>query len=239
MSTQSTRTLLILVVGIILVLNSFGASGVALSEPTGERNTHVDHGTETIELTSGTFDRSSSSSTLSVAYSTATYIIFLAGHNNTDSSDPLEHDIRKEIYDAIHQPPGTYASDLQEAYDIHRSTLRYHLGILEREGLISSKTIFGELWYYPSESDANELRAALNNDTTGEIVTAIARLEPVSVTDLASEVERSPSTVSYHLERLEDEGLIEQERRSATVLSRLAPDARAELETPENSADSA
>ncbi|MFC7231649.1 helix-turn-helix domain-containing protein [Saliphagus sp. GCM10025308] len=92
-------------------------------------------------------------------------------------------------------------------------------------------TVFGKLWYYPTGSDTNQLRAALTHEPTGDILETIARLEPISVTDLAEEVDRSDSTVSHHLERLEDKGLVEQERGSTTVLSRLAPEARAEFET--------
>lgn len=238
MFTPSTRTLLILVVGIALVLNSFAAAGIAFAEPAGEHDTHAHHSTDSIDSTGDSFDRSSSSSaSLSVASSTVTSIVFLAGHSRSDGTDPLEHDLRKELHDDIHQTSGTYVSDLRETYDIHRSTLRYHLDVLERRGLVSSDTIFGQLWYAPAGSDGNELRAALTNDTIGELVDSIALLEPVSVTDLASEVERSPSTVSYHLERLEYEGVIEQERRSTTVLSRLASDVRTEFESLEDSAD--
>lgn len=237
MFTPSTRTLLILVVGIALVLNSFAAAGIAFAEPAAERDTHAHHSTDSIDSTGDSFDRSSSSSvSLSVASSTVTSIVFLAGHSRSDGTDPLEHDLRKELHDDIHQTSGTYVSDLRETYDIHRSTLRYHLDVLERRGLVSSDTIFGQLWYAPAGSDGNELRAALTNDTIGELVDSIALLEPVSVTDLASEVERSPSTVSYHLERLEYEGIIEQERRSTTVLSRLASDVRTEFESLEDSA---
>lgn len=240
MFTRSTRILLISAVGIVLVLNSVAAAGTAFTEPTDEYTAHSHHGAEPITSTSGALDSSSSANTiLSASSATATSIVLLAGHSRSGGADPLEHDVREEIHEIAHRASGIYVSDLQETCDHHRSTLRHHLEVLEEEALLSSETIFGKLWYYPSGSDVNQLRAALTHDPTGEILEAIARLEPVSVTDLASEVDRSSSTVSHHLDRLEDKGLIEQEHRSTSVLSRLEPDVRTELETPANPEDSA
>ncbi|USZ71399.1 winged helix-turn-helix transcriptional regulator [Natronosalvus halobius] len=168
---------------------------------------------------------------LSISPSTVTSIIFLAGHSHSRSADLLEHDVRKEVYETVHQTSGIYVGDLRETHDLHRSTLRYHLDVLEQAELLASETVFGKVWYYPAGSDTNQLRAAFIHEPTGDILEAIARLEPVSVTDLANEVDRTDSTVSHHLDRLEEKGLIEQERRNTTVLSRLVPEARAELET--------
>lgn len=239
MFTRSTRALLLLVVGTVLVLNSFAATGVALTEPAFEHEAYSQHGVESIKSTSDAVKRSFSSDTdLLTPSSTAVSIVLLTEHGRSGGSAPLEHDARNEIHEKVNQTSGAYVSDLQDVCDLHRSTLRYHLEVLEREELLASETLFGKLWYYPSDNDVKELRAALAHDPTGEILEAIARLEPVNVTDLASEVDRSSSTVSHHLVRLEEEGLVEQERCSTAVLSRLPPDVRTELGTSENPEDS-
>ncbi|UTF54743.1 winged helix-turn-helix transcriptional regulator [Natronosalvus rutilus] len=230
MLTRSTRAILIAAVGIVLILHSFAATGIVVGESTSEPTTHSRNDAGLIKPPD-TVDSKSSETTLSVSPSTVTSIVFLAGHAYSGSSDPLEHDVRQDIYETVHQTSGIYIGDLRETHDLHRSTLRYHLEVLEQEELLASETVFGKIWYYPAGSDTNQLRAALTHEPTGDILEAIARLEPVSVTDLANEVDRSDSTVSHHLERLEDKGLVEQERGSTTVLSRLAPEARAEFET--------
>ncbi|WP_312911654.1 winged helix-turn-helix transcriptional regulator [Natronosalvus caseinilyticus] len=230
MLIRPTRTVLIAAVGIVLVLNSFAATGLVVGESTSEPTTHSRNDSGLIEP-SDTVDSTSSETTLSVSSSTVTSIVFLAGHAHSRSSDPLDHDVRQELYETVHQTSGIYLGDLRESHDLHRSTLRYHLEVLEQAELLASVTVFGKLWYYPAGSDTNHLRAALTHEPTGDILEAIARLEPVSVTDLADEVDRSDSTVSHHLERLETKGLVEQERGSTTVLSRLAPEARGEFET--------
>ncbi|MFC7213539.1 winged helix-turn-helix transcriptional regulator [Saliphagus sp. GCM10025334] len=231
MLTRPTRAILIAAVGIILVLNSFAATGIVVGESTSEPTTHSRNDAGVIEPTPDTVDSTSSETTLSISSSTVTSIVFLAGHAHSRSSDPLDHDVRQELYETVHQTAGMYLGDLRESHDLHRSTLRYHLEVLEQAELLASVTVFGKLWYYPAGSDTNQIRAALTHEPTGDILETIARLEPVSVTDLADEVDRSDSTVSHHLERLEAKGLVEQERGSTTVLSRLAPEARDEFET--------
>jgi DNA-binding transcriptional ArsR family regulator len=44
-----------------------------------------------------------------------------------------------------------------------------------------------------------------------------------SVSGLADRIDRDPSTVSHHLSRLEDDGLIHREREGQAVTNRLAP----------------
>lgn len=158
-------------------------------------------------------------------------IIFLAGYSRFDDSDPLHHDARGEIHDAINAEPGVYVNKLQSVTEMPRSTLRYHLKILEREGLVNSEKILGTVRYYPSQTQSDELAIALERDATASVLRGIARHEPVSVSGLADVVDRSPSTVHYHLDRLSAEGLIERERDGESVKVSLHADARTALQT--------
>jgi len=69
----------------------------------------------------------------------------------------------------------------------------------------------------------------MNDDATASVLDAIARLGAASVSDLADEIGRDPSTISHHLQRLEEDGIIVRERDGRAVMNTLAPEARTAL----------
>lgn len=154
--------------------------------------------------------------------------IFLR-YSRHDNSDPLENDVRQQIYESIERSPGTYISEMSEECDASRSTVRYHVRILEEEGLIVGETDRGKHRFYPTGSETPELAAALNDSATARVLDAIARLEPVTVSALAEDLDRSPGTVSYHLDRLTNDGLLERERTGNAVITRLTSGIQAEI----------
>lgn len=153
-------------------------------------------------------------------------VVLLAGYSRYDGSDPLENDVRERVYEAVLESPGTYPVELAETVGSSRSTVRYHVRVLEEEGLIDGEKLRGKRRYFPPNSDDATLAAALADDASESVLTAIERLEPVTVSRLATDLDRAPSTVSYHLERLTDDGLVERETESGTVLTRLPPETR-------------
>ena len=135
-----------------------------------------------------------------------------AGYSRHDDSDPLDHETRTEIYEQVTASPGTYVSELATATDTPLSTVRYHVRVLEAENLVREKRFTGKRRLFPARSTDVAVHAALNDDSTATIVDAIDRLDQPTVSTLAEETERSDSTVSYHLSRLEESGVVARER---------------------------
>ena len=155
--------------------------------------------------------------------------LLLAGYSRYDSSDPLENAVRQRVFQAIERSPGTYPVEIAGETQISRSTIRYHTRILEEEGLITGEKIRGKQRYFPGDSDDVELLAALSDDASQAVLSAIERLEPVTVSHLAADLDRAPSTISHHLDHLTDADLVEQEREYVAVLNRLSSQTRQEL----------
>lgn len=153
------------------------------------------------------------------------------GYSRYDRSDPLENDLRADLYANIADSPGIYVSELSEDAAVHRSTVRYHVRILGEEGLISQERVRGKHRLYPTESTHRRLIAALAEESSATVLRAVKRLEPVGVSALADDLDRAPSTVSYHLGRLAEDGLVEQQRDGNTVLTRLPEPVRDVLRT--------
>ncbi len=154
----------------------------------------------------------------------ATRLFALLGYQRFSDDDPLEHETRSAIYDHVRDSPGTYLAEIGEETDVPMQTARYHLRILEFENLISRKNIRGRRRYFPIGSESDELDAALNDEPTAAVLHALATEGPDSVSGLAETLDRDPSTVTHHLERLEEDGLVERERDGRSVVNRLAVD---------------
>ena len=145
------------------------------------------------------------------------------------SGDTLEHDTRAELASAIEDNPGAYLSELADASDASMSTVRYHLKVLERETVVTPVKIRGKRRYFPGDEPADELAAAMADDATESVLQALATVGPASVSALADELDRDPSTVTHHLDRLQESGLVERERDGRSVVNSLAPAAAAAI----------
>lgn len=145
-----------------------------------------------------------------------------------DRDGVLEQPTRAAVYHAIDESPGETLSALADAVDVTRSTVRYHVDVLRKAGLVNAVEVSGALRFAPADADV-DLVAALNADGTGSVLRAVAEHEPVSVTGLADAIDRAPSTVSHHLSGLEARGLVERERVGESVATTLSPTVRTSL----------
>lgn len=155
-------------------------------------------------------------------------VVFLAGYSRYDTTDPLEHGLRVDIRDAVIRAPGVQLAGIVERTDAPASTVRYHARVLVEGDILRSAKVWGTLRYYPADVDDGDLEliAALRDDTMASVVEAVARHEPAAGTTLADELDRAPSTVSYHLSRLEEADLVERERVGEAVHTALTPAVR-------------
>jgi DNA-binding MarR family transcriptional regulator len=162
-----------------------------------------------------------------------------AGYAKWAGDEPLAHDTRGALYEHVQANPGTYLSAFEDEVEVDATfgTIRYHLKILEREGLVVSEKVNAKRRYYPVGTSPNALQIALESDATRSVLEALAE-DPDSVTGLADRIDRHPSTVTHHLDRLEEDGLVERERDGRAVTARLTPGARRML-VDENGAEAA
>lgn len=151
-------------------------------------------------------------------------------YSRYDNSDPLEHEARERVYEIVNDTPGSYLSEVSERAGLPLSTTRHHIKVLEREDLVSGAKLRGKRRFYPAYAEGIELAAALNDDSTASIIDALARLGAASVSDLADELGRDPSTISHHLQRLDEDDIIARERDGRSVLNTLSAEARTALE---------
>ena len=154
-------------------------------------------------------------------------------YSRYDDSDPLEHEARDAMFDVVENSPGTYPSEIADRAELPLSTARHHIRVLEREGLVSGAKVRGKRRFYPAYTDGVELAAAMNDESTASVIDALARLGASSVSDLADELDKDPSTVTHHVQRLEEDEVVVRERDGRAVMNKLSTAARTMLEPEE------
>lgn len=154
-------------------------------------------------------------------------------YSRYDDSDPLEHEARDAMFDVVENSPGTYLSEMADRAELPLSTARHHIRVLEREGLVSGAKVRGKRRFYPAYTDGVELAAAMNDESTASVIDALARLGASSVSDLADELDKDPSTVTHHVQRLEEDEVVVRERDGRAVMNKLSTAARTMLEPEE------
>ncbi len=125
-----------------------------------------------------------------------------------------ELDTRKRIYEEIVLNPGLHFRELQRRLGMQVGMLEYHLGVLEKEGLIVSKSDGKYVRYFANTHMTREERriiGVLRNEKMRRIVIYILENERVNHREIAKSLGMSPSTLSYYLKSLVKEGILVKE----------------------------
>lgn len=135
--------------------------------------------------------------------------------------DPeLTLESRRDIYRAIDGAPGVHVRELQRRLDYAKGTVQYHLRWLTDHDLVESETDGEYTRYYPARELAPEDKrtlSALRRRYSREVLAHLAADGPLTTTDLAERVGKSQSTVSWHLSRLLDAGVVAKRRDGRRV----------------------
>lgn len=126
--------------------------------------------------------------------------------------DSLALETRRNIYTTIVQYPGLHERELARKLDMSLSTLDYHLHYLEKRDLIVSRKDGRYTRYFATRKVGREdkkIIAILRQKTPRAIILYLL-LHPEAIhKDIAQEIGKSPSTVSFHLKKMIDAGMVE------------------------------
>jgi hypothetical protein len=122
----------------------------------------------------------------------------------------LRQPTRARIHAVIEAQPGIHFHALARASAVGNGALEHHLQKLEKGGLVLVKRATGYTCYFPKGTDRHVAAAApaIRSDGSRAVLEAVARRPGASSRELAAELGVSPSTVSYHLRRLHQAGLV-------------------------------
>lgn len=147
--------------------------------------------------------------------------------------DLLELDARRRIFEHVQRFPGLHLREVARAAGLEMNHVKYHLQYMEKHGLISSRRDEGFWRFYPREEgsigwrdqlpvEAKRMLALLRRPVPLHIALVLLDQGALNQTQLQQLVGLSASTLHYHLNRAEREGLLVSERQGRERVFRLA-----------------
>lgn len=139
------------------------------------------------------------------------------GYARVHGDDVLEHPARAELYSLVQANPGLHFMELCGKVDFGASTLNHHLRVLERNQFVSRVRDGRYCRFFDQRAglysrERKHAASVLRNDATAAIVAHIIQHPGIAQRDLADHFGIAPSTVSWHIDRLQREGLVQKQR---------------------------
>ncbi|MEK6852050.1 MAG: helix-turn-helix domain-containing protein [Candidatus Thermoplasmatota archaeon] len=132
--------------------------------------------------------------------------------------DPLELESRRRAYELVASAPGLHLREVARRLDLDVRTVEYHLRQLEKHGLMTAIDEGGFRRFFPRTADGRraEVVDARDKPTLGllrkpvPLYVSLVLLTRDAATHgaLAKDAGVSPSTLSYHLEKMERMGML-------------------------------
>lgn len=136
-------------------------------------------------------------------------------------SELLDNDTRRGIYEEIKEDPGVNLRAIADRLDLAWGTLLHHLRKLEDNHMITSKRygkyrrFFLNGSTYTKEEQAR--LAALSTPSTARVAEYILENPGANQSEIGDAIGVTPSTILFHVRRLKDVDLVEEEREGRYV----------------------
>ena len=143
------------------------------------------------------------------------FIQYFVGKNKVTSTDRRAQPIRQELYDLLMQKPGLHMSKIAEILSMSTSLAEYHLLQMERSNLIMSARDEKGYYkrYYIKDSNVGvkekKILSFLRQEQLFKIVLLLIKYQSLKHKDFLKYLDISPSTLSYHLNKLAENNIIE------------------------------
>jgi predicted transcriptional regulator len=120
------------------------------------------------------------------------------------------HKVQKRLLDYIHLSPGIRYRELLRLTESSNGVLSYHLGELESEKRIAVERKKSVTRYFPInlDTEVSKIIGCIRNPVSRQIIVSLLGMEGCSFNELTVFTNRAPSTVSWHLRRLMDAGIL-------------------------------
>lgn len=135
-------------------------------------------------------------------------------------SDPvLEFSRRKKIYQLVFQYAGCHFRDLERKSKMPASSLKYHLDYLSRHKVISEIKEGNTVRYFPLHVSFNnrEILGLLRQQSIRRILLLLTIHDSCIPDEFARFLQVSPSTISWHLKKLERRKVIIGKRNGRSI----------------------
>ena len=141
---------------------------------------------------------------------TSLLFLFIPLYTRLRHEHVLDHETRGMIRGYIVANPGDHYNAIKEALELPNGTLAYHIQVLQKESIVKSVKDGKFRRFYPYEMRLPEGGVPTKIQ---RVILDLIRANPgITPRDAAALLGLTPSTVSYHIEKLEDLDRIEYRR---------------------------
>lgn len=137
-----------------------------------------------------------------------------------DEEDILNLETRKEIFEHVQANPGIHFSQLKRDLNMETGLLQHHLRTLEDHDILTSEDHQGKRRLFVAQELDEEERAILSllrYETTRHILLFLLEETTARNRAIAEELGVSPPTVSWHVSRLVENGIVSEVQDGRTT----------------------
>lgn len=130
-----------------------------------------------------------------------------------------ESENRRIIYDYIKKNPGAHLRMITRELQMGMGATQHHLDVLEKSGKIRSKRINIHRHYYTIEilEAEHNILAFLRQETARDILIFLMEHPQSTQSDIMNFKSFSAPTISWHMSRLEQAGLVSSVKEGRTI----------------------
>lgn len=121
---------------------------------------------------------------------------------------------RKRIYEEIVMNPGLHFRELQRRLNMPTGMLEYHLNVMIKDGIVVARNEGKYRRFFANtvmSSKERKILGLLRSDIARKMVIFVLENERVNHKRIVEHMGLSPSTVSYHLNKLVKNGILKRE----------------------------
>ena len=134
------------------------------------------------------------------------------------------HEFEQSLLKCIGQNPGIRYRELLRETDSSNGVLSYHLSNLERSEHIRADRKKGVTRYYPIHisSHVSKIIGHIKHPTSRQLLSLLVQNGPCRLDELVQLTNKAPSTLSWHIKRLLESGVIERKHCVSSIDSNRA-----------------
>jgi predicted transcriptional regulator len=124
--------------------------------------------------------------------------------------EALELETRRKIYKIVGKHAGCYFREIERKSGLSTGSVQYHLHYLVKKGLLKQQKDGKNMRYFPNNVELRNKKvlSLLRQKSVRDIILYILKNKKCNHKELVAHTNLSPSTVSWHLKKLDQEQIV-------------------------------
>jgi DNA-binding transcriptional ArsR family regulator len=147
----------------------------------------------------------------------ALFLFFLPLYTRLNHDKTLENYNRGRVFQYIDLNPGTHYNAILAALSINNGALVYHLDVLQREGMVTSRQEGMYRRFYPADMQPPPIMENGTTESQLRVLKAIQEMPGITQKELSKFLGLKQSTLAYQIDRLTAMGYVTAEKQGRAI----------------------